>query len=611
MALAKLSIDVTAKLGTIEQDLGKVAHVAERNAQALQRSFDGATRGVRTFETASASAASTLSGATSIAIRNASYQVSDFIVQVQGGQDAMRALSQQLPQLLAGFGVFGAVAGVVAGIMPTVIQLFKGGEAEAKKLDTALGDLNGAIGEVGNIAREFDMTKLYEQFNASDVAARKAIVGQLEFQRALIETQRLLASQSLRKSLEGIGDFSFGDKLKGAFGPSRSEKIAEQFGVSKGVAADLARDFKELSNDSIDAELFLRKYGETLARSVNPRAQQLVKDVKAVAEGSRDAAAALSRISEAQQKTAAAGDRGQIALPQKAARGGRGKATDPQEIIDILGGGSYLTRDEATAKAIRESFDFENQAWREIAKDREKAAQAAAQYDEALKRSVQSLYAATDPGKFSAFLDQIENVQEAFDKGFINQDQLDAINDKLFDTTEELKKQKELGNSIDKAFSGFFESAATGAKSLSEALKQIGKDLAAIILKRSVTDKLANAASDFIGGIDWGKLFNFASGGVMTPRGPMPLMSYASGGVADRPQLALFGEGARNEAFVPLPDGRRIPVQMSGAQGVTINQTISVDSRSDRATIVAAMSVAKEQAKREILESMRRGGQFA
>lgn len=605
MALAKLSIDVTAKLGTIEQDLGKVAHVAEKNAQAIQRSFDGATRGVRTFETASASAASTLSGATSIAIRNASYQVSDFIVQVQGGQDAMRALSQQLPQLLAGFGAFGAVAGVVAGIMPTVIQLFKGGEAEAKKLDTALGDLDSAVGEVGNTVREFDMTKLYKQFNASDVAARKAIVGQLEFQRALIETQRLLASQSLRKSTEGIGDFSFGDKLKGAFGQSRSEKIAEQFGVSKGVAADLARDFKELSDDSIDAELFLRKYGETLARSVNPRAQQLVKDVKAVAEGSRDAAAALSRISEAQLKIEKAGDTGKIAIPKK------GKPKAPKEAIDVLGEGEFFTRDKQTAKFIRDNFDFERWAWADLARDREKAARAAEQYDEALKRSAASLLKSTDTGRFEAFVEQMEKAQEAFGKGFIDQDQLDAINDKLFDTTEELKKQKELGNSIDKAFSGFFEGAATGAKSLSDAFKQLARDIGNIILKRSVTDKLANAASDFIGGIDWGKLFGFASGGVMTPRGPMPLMSYASGGVADRPQLALFGEGARNEAFVPLPDGRRIPVQMSGAQGVTINQTISVDSRSDRATIVAAMSVAKEQAKREILESMRRGGQFA
>ena len=35
------------------------------------------------------------------AVRNASYQLSDFMVQVQGGTSAMRAAGQQLPQLLA------------------------------------------------------------------------------------------------------------------------------------------------------------------------------------------------------------------------------------------------------------------------------------------------------------------------------------------------------------------------------------------------------------------------------------------------------------------------------------------------------------------------------
>ncbi len=56
----------------------------------------------------------------------------------------------------------------------------------------------------------------------------------------------------------------------------------------------------------------------------------------------------------------------------------------------------------------------------------------------------------------------------------------------------------------------------------------------------------------------------FANGGVMTSRGPVPLKKYARGGVANRPQLALYGEGSKPEAYVPLPDGRRIPVALQG-----------------------------------------------
>ncbi|GHD42228.1 hypothetical protein GCM10017083_06990 [Thalassobaculum fulvum] len=56
---------------------------------------------------------------------------------------------------------------------------------------------------------------------------------------------------------------------------------------------------------------------------------------------------------------------------------------------------------------------------------------------------------------------------------------------------------------------------------------------------------------------------NFADGGVMTAGGPLELHRYASGGIAHRPQLALFGEGRMPEAFVPLPDGRSIPVTVT------------------------------------------------
>jgi phage-related minor tail protein len=57
--------------------------------------------------------------------------------------------------------------------------------------------------------------------------------------------------------------------------------------------------------------------------------------------------------------------------------------------------------------------------------------------------------------------------------------------------------------------------------------------------------------------------FGFADGGIMTSAGPMPLKAYSNGGVANSPQLTLFGEGRTPEAFVPLPDGRSIPVSLT------------------------------------------------
>ena len=57
----------------------------------------------------------------------------------------------------------------------------------------------------------------------------------------------------------------------------------------------------------------------------------------------------------------------------------------------------------------------------------------------------------------------------------------------------------------------------------------------------------------------------FANGGIMTEYGQLALNKYANGGVARTPQVAIYGEGSGAEAYVPLPDGRTIPVTMSGA----------------------------------------------
>lgn len=66
------------------------------------------------------------------------------------------------------------------------------------------------------------------------------------------------------------------------------------------------------------------------------------------------------------------------------------------------------------------------------------------------------------------------------------------------------------------------------------------------------------------------------NGGVVGPRGMIPLQRYASGGIATDPTLAMFGEGSQNEAFVPLPDGRSIPVNLGGDGGNKGNTIINM-----------------------------------
>jgi hypothetical protein len=71
----------------------------------------------------------------------------------------------------------------------------------------------------------------------------------------------------------------------------------------------------------------------------------------------------------------------------------------------------------------------------------------------------------------------------------------------------------------------------------------------------------------------------FANGGIMTDMGPLHLRKYADGGIANSPQLAMYGE-AGPEAYVPLPDGRSIPVTLNtqgqGGGGAAPNVQVNV-----------------------------------
>lgn len=108
-----------------------------------------------------------------------------------------------------------------------------------------------------------------------------------------------------------------------------------------------------------------------------------------------------------------------------------------------------------------------------------------------------------------------------------------------------------------------------------------------------------------------------ANGNVVTSKGPMPLSKFAKGGVVNSPHVAIFGE-AGAEAFVPLPDGRRIPVALSmngsGASGppVTVNVYVEKGTTDVQGANMRELGTALGAAVRaEIVNQKRPGGLLA
>ena len=81
------------------------------------------------------------------------------------------------------------------------------------------------------------------------------------------------------------------------------------------------------------------------------------------------------------------------------------------------------------------------------------------------------------------------------------------------------------------------------------------------------------------GGGGWMSLLSlipFGKGGVI----PGGFRKYAGGGIATSPTLGMIGEGRHNEAVVPLPDGKAIPVDMrSTAQNNNVTVNVSSDGQ--------------------------------
>lgn len=88
-------------------------------------------------------------------LQNVSYQVADFFVMIQGGISPMRALSTQLPQLLAGFGVLGAALGAVAAVGASVIVMMQQQEKVVIDFTEALKESEEAQKNVNEATKQF------------------------------------------------------------------------------------------------------------------------------------------------------------------------------------------------------------------------------------------------------------------------------------------------------------------------------------------------------------------------------------------------------------------------------------------------------------------------
>tara|TARA_R110002049_G_scaffold23545_10_gene83645 strand:- start:35503 stop:37788 length:2286 start_codon:yes stop_codon:yes gene_type:complete len=239
------------------EELNRAHKVGALDAKQYERALESLNTEYTLQQTAATRAAGAmgrLSGAmrgSGGGIQNVAYQVGDFAVQVGAGTSASMALGQQLPQLLGGFGVMGAVMGAVVAVgVPLVRTLLDTGDAskeledQLKALESAVADYNAAI-ERAIIPTD----ELREKYGTATVAAQ-------QFLAALVEINKVQALDALATSLEtivtkfgGLSDdlINVGSVLPLKEIEITAKSMAEQFEITAEQAEELAYGLRSLS----------------------------------------------------------------------------------------------------------------------------------------------------------------------------------------------------------------------------------------------------------------------------------------------------------------------------------------------------------------------------
>lgn len=158
------------------------------------------------------------------------------------------------------------------------------------------------------------------------------------------------------------------------------------------------------------------------------------------------------------------------------------------------------------------------------------------------------------------------------------------------------KSAEQLGGAIGGALKGLINAFADGKLEAQELLGIVMSLLSALSRMPS-----GGGGGGFLSGL-LGSVFAFADGGVAARGRPQPLKTFARGGISST--AAIFGETGRPEAAVPLPDGRRIPVDLrapnvSGRQStqkVAVTVGVAIDGNGNLMPFVR--SVAQGEASR-------------
>ncbi|WOI30039.1 coiled-coil domain-containing protein [Sulfitobacter dubius] len=184
-------------------------------------------------------------------IQNVAYQIGDFATQVGAGTAASMALGQQLPQLLGGFGVLGAVLGaVVAVAVPLTAALFLTGE-EVESLDDKITDLRAAVQDYRSAVESATVptADIAEKYGTATGAARDFLQALRDISQSTALTELEDTTRALSRQFGTFEDKALGglQQMQGVTNLNETLKtMRSELGLSEDEARSVATALEAL-----------------------------------------------------------------------------------------------------------------------------------------------------------------------------------------------------------------------------------------------------------------------------------------------------------------------------------------------------------------------------
>lgn len=633
MPLASLTIDINARMASIEKDMGRVVHLAEQQAARMEQAF--------------AKVGPAVAGIF------AGLSVGTVVTAFKGVVDQLDALND------------------AADATGSSIENISGLEDVAKRTGASLDDVTSILVKFNGVLKEADGKNGVSQ-------ALKAIGLDAS------ELRRLDPAEALQKTAEALSGF--------ADDGNKARLVQELFGKSVKEAAPFLKDLadqgqlnvKVTSEQAAEAEKFNKQMFE-LQANISGAARTVVadwlpainrmfavfqdKDASTVASQIKDFEDALKKEPyNAAYKARLDELRAAYAAISQEAKGAAG-------LLNAGGGRGYVNPEQVKPKVLDFSVSTpgENKSASPRVSEIEREI-------EALTRKLQTTKDLTESEKLLQDIERgrykgasVQQLGQAFDlAGQIDQvKELDDAWDQVFQTLDD---QQKLASKNAEEAARYFEASMTPAEKLEQTLARINelynegafgavgsadaieKQARAIKAAKNETDQLNESAKELADiftraaerGDDLGKaletiikkkllfdpiakslesgfqsLFSFAGsffGGGSASSNPGQYSLTSGGGAEMGLKLPGHKDGLdyvpRDDYVARLHKGERVLTAQENASygkggGVTVIQHNTIGSNVSRADVVAAMETSRQQTLATIMESRRNRGAFA